>query len=445
MTPRFRSDDPWRVLWQIVTSNRFLSVLLLVLAVALLLAVWLPQTSAGELDFDIAWQAQIQRRFGGDTWFDALRSPLQALGAFYVTDAAWFRLLLAFVFVSLFARLVDSAERLWQGRRGDVPPNDLSWIPLKGDLDELIHTLQKRRFRIAFSGGAQDGEELSEAVACADRWPWADVGPVLIYLGGLVVLLGVAVTALRGWEIGPLRLTAGESVSLGNGSGLLLRLDELTQDGQQGSGQLSSQASALANASDLAVGHPLKGDGSGAYLVKSGPALRIQATWGNAQVLELVTESDQEGQEELVLTFSEGEPRYAVGVPEADLVLLLTMPQPIQVGALPKIQVFESGSGQPTLEQDASADTVLKIGDVSFVLTPIPYAEMRVVHDPGAFWLQLGIVCLIVGVVWRGLWPPRRGWLRCRPDGLEAGGDKSLLSNFVQRESTTSPESSQPA
>jgi cytochrome c biogenesis protein ResB len=444
MTPRFHTNDPWRVLWQIATSSRFLGVLLLMLVVALLLAAWLPQTSAGESDFDIAWQAQIQRRFGGDAWFDALHSPLQASGAFYITDTAWFRLLLALVSVSLFARLIDSIERLWQGRRDGAPPEDLSWVAVKGGMDEIVDTLRKRRLHIAVNDVAQNGEVSNKVLTCADRWPWADVGPVLVYLGGLVVLLGMAVTALWGWEIEPLRLTAGKSVPLENGSDLLLRLDELAQDGQRGNGQLLRQESAPANASDLAIGRPLKGAGSGAYLVKSGPALHIQATGSDSQVLDLVTGPDKEGQKELVLAFSEDEPRYAVGVPEADLVLLLTVSQPMQVGALPKAQVFESGSGQPTLEQDISADTVLKIGDVSFVLTPIPYAEIRVVHDPGAFWLQLGVVCLIVGVVWRGLWPPRRVWLRCQPDGIEAGGDKSILSSLAQRESTTSSESGLP-
>ena len=84
--PRFGSNDPWRALWQIVVGDYTLGLLLLALALALLLAAWLPQTSAGEAAVDVDWQAEVERRWGGEAGFDAVRSPLQALGAFFVAE-----------------------------------------------------------------------------------------------------------------------------------------------------------------------------------------------------------------------------------------------------------------------------------------------------------------------------------------------------------------------
>ena len=84
--PRFRSNDPWRILWQVVTSNYLLVAVLLIMAVTVLLVAWLPQTSQAEIDLDVGWQAEIQRRFGGVSWFDTIRPTLQAIGVFTVID-----------------------------------------------------------------------------------------------------------------------------------------------------------------------------------------------------------------------------------------------------------------------------------------------------------------------------------------------------------------------
>ncbi len=433
MIPRFRSDDPWRLLWQLTTSDYLLGGALLTLALALLLAAWLPQTSAGESAVDVTWQAEVQRRFGQATWFDALRPSLQALGAFRVADAIWFRFLLALLALSLLARLVESAEGLWRGWRGSAPPEGTSWEAVHGTLEELVPRLRARHLRVVMEASQEDaGTDNAQAgvsrLVCANRWPWGELGPVLVYLGGLVTLLGAAITAMWGWQTGSLPLTAGESIALGHGSGLALQLEALTDDGRLGAGQIWREGDTVVGGGDLAVGRPLSAGGVGAYLVGRGAGLRVQAMQGETQVLELAMGPDEAGQEELVLTFTDDEPRY-LGMPAAGLVLRLTMPQPAQVGALPAVQAFESGTGQLILARDAPADTPLSLGDISLTLTPIPYAEIRVVHDPGAFWVQCGVIGLIAGMVLRGLWPPRRLWLRGQAGAVEPPGEVEVAGD----------------
>ncbi len=413
--PRFRSGDPWRALWQAATSDYVLGAALLALALALVLAAWLPQMPAGGAG-KADWDAEVFRRFGGRNWPDAMRSALQAVGAFRVADTVGLRSLLAFLAFCLLARLFDSADGLWRGWRDVASPCDAPWTRVTGDWDELVASLRRQRFRIAVKGEQADA-------ARADRWPWGELGPVLVYLGGLVVLAGMASTALWGWRVGPLVVAAGESVSLGHGSDLVLQLEELTQDGRRGVGKVWREGKTLISAGDLAVGRPLTGGGVGAYVVGSGAGLRLQARLNDTQILKLPTVSDQEGQEELVLTFTEDDARRVVSVPEVDLVLLLTMPQPVQGGRLPGVQAFELSSGQSILEQDAPADATWTIGDVSFVSTPVPCVQIQVVHDPGAFWRQLGVLGLLVGARLWGLWPPRRLWLRRLAGDIEVVGD----------------------
>jgi hypothetical protein len=132
------------------------------------------------------------------------------------------------------------------------------------------------------------------------------------------------------------------------------------------------------------------------------------------QVLGLATEPDTESQEELVLTFSTDEPRRLVAAPEADLILLLTIPEPTQVDAPIRLQVFAEGSGEFLQEHEIRDDLTLPVRDVTFALTPIPCAKVRVIHDRGAFWSQLGAIVLVTGLVLRGLMPLPRAWFHHR-------------------------------
>jgi hypothetical protein len=374
--PRFRFNDPWRILWQTVTSDYLLAALLLVMAAVALLTAWLPQTSHTELDLDVNWQAEVQRRFGGVGWFDTIRPALQTVGAFTVTDALGFRLLLALLAIVLAARLVDSIDQAWMGWRhgGSKTKN------------------QRTR-------GKREKEPTAAPTGRHNRVPWGDMGAAVMYVGGLMILLGIAITSSWGWQMGPFPMTAGESVPLGNKSGLTLRLVSLTADGRRGFGELWRGEDTLVSVGELTPGHPLEGDGVGVYLVGSGDAVQVKATGSKGQTLELITGPGTTAEEDPILRFTENEPHQLVGVPQAGLVLLLTKPDAEQSETQPQVQVYDEGTGAFMLEQTGLDGTTLSVGEVSFVLTPAAYAEIRTVYDRGAFLIQLGMIGLIVGAI----------------------------------------------
>ena len=387
MVPRLRLDNPWRTLWQLATSDYLLVAVLLVLASALLLAAWLPQAAASGVNADVAWQAEVQRRFGGAAWFDLLRAPLQSLGAFRVVDAVGFRLLLALLAFCLSVRLVDSAEGAWREWRGDGQHTEAA----------QAHAAEEQ------ASAAVDATELASR---SRRLPWGELGLAAIYLGALVTLVGAVVTSLQGWQTGPLPVAPDESIPLRADSDLSLRLKTLDPQARRGVGELVLGGDRLVGTGDLAVGRPLTGAGVGVYLVGSGDGLRVQATMSATQVLELVSGPGTARQEDVSLIFTEDEPHQVVGVPEANLVLLVSLPEADRADARPRVQVFEEGSGAFILEQEAPGDTALTVGNVSFALRSIPVARVQVVRDPGAFWSQLGVLVLVVGLLVRGagLW-----------------------------------------
>lgn len=391
--PRLRFDQPWRILWGIATSSGLLVIVLITLACSLALAAWLPQTSKGGMALDVAWRAEIQRRFGGAGWFEAIRGPLETLGGFTVADAVGFRVALALLALCLLARLVDSVEAVWQRRRRDrSPPGATVGDDPEADADAQIRTAQASAREVKRHG---------------DAWPWGELGAIAIYVGGLIVLLGAAVTDRGSWQSGPLALTSGESVPLGNGSDLRLRITAVDADGRGATGEIWRGEEALVGAGNLSSGQPLQGGSVGAYLVGNGTGLQISATLSESQPLELAMGPDTEPQEELVLTFSEAQLRHAVGVPAADLILLLVMPEPTAPDTQPGVQVYEEGSGAFILEERVSEATTLEVKDVTFTLTPLPFVKVQVIHDRGAFWTQLGGVTFMFGVV-------AQGWQRLR-------------------------------
>lgn len=339
--PRFRFNDPWRIVWQALTSDYLLGGVLLALAGGLFLAALLPQTTANGLDLDVTWQADIESRFGNVTWFDTVRAPLRSAGAFHVTDSVPFRLLTAVLGLILLTRLIDELEHLW--------------------------TVQ------------HSGER-----------PWTELGTAGIYLGSILVLLGAAAASVWGWDEGPLPLPPGRSVPLGNETELTFRLDSLAPDGHSGYGEIWREEDTLIGSGTLALGKPVKGDGVGVFLVGSGAGLQIDARGTDGRIVELVTGPETTAQDQAVLAFTADAPRHLVGVPEADLVLLFTMVQSEGLEFQPRVQVFAAGTGEFILEQENAMESGLTVGGVSFSLTPIPYAQIRAVHDRGALWVQIG-------------------------------------------------------
>lgn len=384
MIRRFHFDNPWRLLWRGATSDQLLGGVLLVLALALFLAAWLPQTSVDQLNSDLAWQAEVQRRFGELAWFEAIRTPLETMGAFHVADALGFRLLLALLALALLVRLVDSVEKLWHGWRAFA-----SLHGTRGDKHPI----------------------------------WGDLGAVAVYLGGSVILLGAAITDLGGWRIGPLAVAPGESIPLNQNGDLTFHLESLGGDGRHGAGELWHGAETRLGMGDLAVGRPLTGGGVGVYLVGSGSGLQVQAMSSDGQPLQLITGADAAPMEQVVIAFTEEMPRHLVGIPEANLVLMLTTPPVELTNALPQVQIFEEGSGEFVLEQEISEETIIPVEDVNLALIPIPYAWVRLVHDRGAFWSQVGVIGLIIGAVLRGFWPRHQTKSGGPPDSPGLRGD----------------------
>jgi hypothetical protein len=146
--------DPWRLIWQIVTGDSLLVILLLAAAVGLLIAAWVSQAPTSNPAAYARWLSETQARFGGAT------QTMQALGLFGVARSFGFRALLALLGSILLLRLVECGERTFS----------------------------------------------------ADHYEVLNLFSLLAHGGGLLLLIGLVIAHLWGWRVEGLIVQGGERV-----------------------------------------------------------------------------------------------------------------------------------------------------------------------------------------------------------------------------------------
>ncbi len=372
--------DPWQALWQVATSDHLIAVLLLGVAAGLAIATWLPQTPADDPAAYARWLSEAQARFGSTT------PTLQALGLFTVTQSFGFRTLLALLASSLLLRLIESIDRLRTHREFTGPVGE--WRAL-GDVDpaDVTDDLRRRHYRV-----------LSEPpLLQADRWPWAELSPLVANSGAMLFLIGLLITHLWGWRVEGLVVQSGERVALADTEEWVA----LDADGWR------------------ATHSP----GVVTFIEERGPGVRAAAVDGAGRSLPLQQTAEANPvTHRLAVPLTED--RY-LAIPEAQLIVRLA-PQPDQAltAHTPMlVQVYRSPAGQLATETVVEGDAKLTVGDVTLELTSAPYARLAAAFNPGLWPTAAGLVLLGAGMLGSAAWPARRFWLREGMEGFEGAGD----------------------
>jgi len=373
-TPR----TPWRIAWQVATSDGLLIALLLSLAACLAVAPWLRQMPPGDPIAYAQWLSEMQARFGEAT------APMQSLGLFAITSSPGFRILLALLGGCLLLRLVESGDRLRQAQKIAEPGGE--WRQLAGARwPDVIDDLRGQRYRV-----------LNEPpLLQADRWPVADLFPLLAYGGALLLLVGLLVANLWGWRVEGVIVRSGERVALpgakwvetyGEAHNVTHSPGIVTLVEQRGPGV---QASATDNA-----GHPLP----------------LQQTTGADPVAQL--------------KMALAEDQY-FAIPEAQLVIRLASRSNNGSDAHTPllVQVYRSPPGQLTTETIIEGDTQLPVEGVTLNFASTPYTRLAATFNPGRWPTGVGLLLLVIGLLGSIVWPVRRFWLRKGAGQVEIAGD----------------------
>jgi len=371
-----QSSDPWRVLWRLVTSDAVLVALLLALAVSVTLTAWIPQQPSSDADY-ARWLSETQARFGQAT------SVMRRLGMFRIVSSLGFRTVLALLSACLFLRLVEDVDQLRRNQAIEEPDGAWSQVP-DSDLGDLLDHLRHRRHRVVHASSFFQ----------VDRWPWSGVLSLMVYLGALLLLAGLLLSHLFGWQVEGLVLQGGERRSLpGSGNWVMM-----AENG----------------------GKARHSPGVVAFLEESGPGVRVSARGGDGRPLPLLSASDAEPSTDLKMALT-GDTYFAI--PDEALVVRLT-PQSEEPYSRVDIQIYSSPSGEIISEgpTDKGGQATFSIESMTLNLTSSPYARLTATHNPGRLPAGLGTIVLVVGLLGSLLWSERRFWLREAEASLEATG-----------------------
>jgi len=360
--------DPWRTIWRIATGDSFTAAVLLVVAAGLITAAWLPQMPEGDLTAHAQWLSRTQARFGDAT------TTLQRLGLFSITSSIGFRAALALLAGCLSLRLVECGDRLHQNREMSEPQEE--WQEFADvHLLETVEQLRRQHYRILNAS----------SIFQIDRWPWADAFPLLAHAGALLLLAGLFLTCLWGWQFEGLIVQADEKVTL-PGTGKWVALD--------GDARRETHS-----------------PGVSVFFEEHGPGVRASAAdaAGRPLLLQHTPEADPAAQ----LTVAMTEDQY-FAIPEAQLVVRLTV-QPDQTTDIHTpvlVQVYRSPSGRLTSETVMEGDVELAVEEVTLKLASLPYARLTVSFNPGFWPTVAGLALSAAGILGSLVWPQRRFWLR---------------------------------
>ncbi len=410
-------------LWFFFRSPRLAFWLMVVVAALCVLGTLFPQASSQAAPDSIAyaqWWAGVQERFG--SW----AGPLAALGLFDVYDALWFRLPLA---VLLFNLLICTADRLsatWQSvtqaqvrqkesffAEGEGRVTFTTQLPVEQMLNRLREALRVALYRV------RTEEESSVAYLCADRFRWAELGPVVIHLGLVIVAVGAVVSRGYAWREKGVTVAPGQTYQVGHGSDLSLRLDavQVDRDPDGAPRQVLSHVTLLPGEQPdvIGVNWPVFHRGVAFYQSGYGPAVRVRAFGEGGRSLELQTSTDETAAEpEAILLFpGEGSERY-VAVSARGIVVRLTfyesLPEQDVWEPVFVVQGYRGNAVQPFFTTLLQKSGPVNVGGVRIELTLDHYAVWQVVRDPGVPIAIVGLALVVAGVVAVVFFPHTRLW-----------------------------------
>ncbi len=380
--------DPWRIAWQIATSNQWMAALLLCVAVGLILATWLPQMPASDPPPPAAyaqWLSEAQARFGDAT------PTIQAFGLFSIMQSRGLRVLLTLAAATLLLRLIEGFDQLWRHRTATEPTT--AWHPIATDspTDSLPDLLDKlrRRHRVL---SAADFHQI-------DLWPWADLLPLLSQVGGLLLLLSAIFTHLWGWQVDDLLVPSGERILIPNTNRWV---------------ELDDTANIATHSPGILVFTTAQVPGVQAYAYDE---------MGESLALQRAAESHPTPQLAIPLT-----EERVFAIPEAELYIRLTPQTEADSNSAENshtgvfVQVYRSPPGRLAQQTMITGDTELVVRDATIHLDTLPYARLTAVFNPGLWVASAGVTSLIIGLIGQLVWPARRLWLRDE-EQIEGTGD----------------------
>lgn len=395
-----------RGIWQWCTSNRVLLGLLALLVSFLGLGTYLPQVPPHIRSDPVSyqeWLSVVQARFKSWT------TPLDALGVFRIYETPWFLLLLGALAFTVLVSLSNRATRLIRplhtGRQ-DLPRNtgqaafvsDRITVPQAvGGAWAAIEARFERAMRRVWG---------DETCVYGSQNAWASAIVLLIYVGLLFLVSGLAINGRWGWQQSGIRLLPGQPVFVGREASHKIELLDTGNESEiileVGEGQRITLRPQVRTAQD----------GSRYQLTdQGGPLVQLSAQRGRGEKLTLYDYAARPtASESLQFTFSpdnrqDEKDRFFIVSDEKVVGRLQWLSEVShEAGSIPRFRLWvflEDGRTAVGETELAVRDNyaTATIGDVTYNLKVTRYQVINVDHQPGLWALYASAVLLTLGLM----------------------------------------------
>ena len=368
-------------LWRALSHPAWLTSLAILTLLLLVVHLWVPQLPTSLTRNPIAataWLDATAATLPAGTW-------LRALGLLDLAHAASVRLLLPLFAAFLAIHLTNDLYLFWQSRHLAPPTH---WLPglriweatfpaIPSDLDwqEVFHAICQRVSR------EDDGGDVDLWYGdCHHRW---QIATLLREIGLGLLLLTLLLNLYSGWQIDPIILDPGETISLTPYTNHQVGFSE--------DGQTITLCCPQISAS-VAQGH-LRADSLLLRVTHQNQALKVRLEQQNQPLtLQAIEDRNQNGTE-LILHFPEARSERAFAAPQVERVFRIVA---LGQGQF-QIQALDA-SNQVLLSQTISGPAQLALDDHPILfLNPTTYLILRVQSRPWTWLLLPAAILFLAG------------------------------------------------
>jgi hypothetical protein len=422
-------------LWRLSSATTGTILLALLLAATLAVAALFPQEPAGlQPAAEQHWLAAAAGTYGG------LGTALRTLGIFNVQEGIWLRILLAAMAFHLLLRIADQARYAWGTLRRSAPAPS----PRPGlTTVEITLPYEAGNARLAVNQVADalaQRFQVSTIAPCdppacvyARRHSAGGLGPLLGYLGALVVLIGLLVNGLYGWQAADLALAPGGETVLAPAPNTKIELSAIGGTERAAVSAITVTRDGITRAGALNYAWPFRWGNLWIAQRATGPALAVSAQDAAGKALELQRQTGSEPAQVLSLAFTASETEQTFLAPAQSIAFrAVSYPSLPERGFSGPVFLVEAYRGDnpssPILVQFVSDTKQVAIDGVTYTLRREQHAVFQAAYQPGLIVLLTGGLLLLVAAVLALWWGPVETWVELgNPAALAAAAAESGL------------------
>jgi hypothetical protein len=406
-------------LWYAGSAPQTLMALTALLAGTLALAAIIPQQPAG-----LTGAAAEQWLTGAASSYRQAGSFLRAVGAFHIASSPWTRAILTALALNLTLRVAAQAgflHRLWRSTGLlNAPPR---LIVQRAALPSALNTLVSQTpaaLRPRFSSVAVENDA-GHAQVYAVRRPLGAAGPLVTYIGPLLILLGLLLNDTLGWRVANIALAPGSSTLLPRADGLRVTLDSIA--GEQSAPAVLGLTGMNADKKvRIAANQPALWGSVWLTQQEIGPVLAVTAEDSNGRPVAIQSLAPGgEVSQKLHLLFQQTQGEQAFALPTRDLIF-----RAVSYPALPErniaapvflVEAYRGADPAPVLDELVQDTAAVNLDGVTLTLRRDRYVILEAAALPGLPLLLLGAIITLVGVITSIIWGPTRAWIGMAADG----------------------------